>query len=163
MKIEIKVTDFSELTKENVLDKLDEPIKEYLKKSKYIRFKGCFGVTDNEVSDIFNVKNITNEQFDKLSSCIPKYYLSIDPGKDESWIDNPVIMDIIANFEIVHVNTIKMTKSNIERLISNIHESYAIHVPMIDLSNEFDYSHITMCVDHAHMLRENIFNLNDNT
>lgn len=163
MKIEIKVTDFSELTKENVLDKLDEPIKEYLKKSKYIRFKGCFGLIENEISDIFNVKNITNEQFDKLNSCIPKYYLSIDPGKDESWIDNPVIMEIIANFGIVHVNTIKMTKPNIERLISNIHESNAIHVPMIDLSNEFDYSHITMCVDHARMLCEHNIMQHDNT
>lgn len=151
VKIEVKVTDFSGLTKENVLDKLDEPIKEYLKKSKYIRFKGCLGVIDNEVSDIFNVKDITDEQFDKLNSSIPAYYLSIDPGKDESWIDNPAIMDIISKFEIVHVNTLRMTKPSIERLVSNIHESYELY-PMIDLSNEFDYSHITMCIDHAYMV-----------
>ncbi len=153
MKIEIKVTDFSELTKENVLDKLDEPVKEYLKKSKYKRFKGA--ITEINLSEIMNSKNMTDDEFKTLMEYIPDYYLSIEPGEDASWINNLSYMELISKFEIVYVNTMKIVSPLIDTLISNI-KTCLFETPHNRVSNEFDYSHITMCRDYEKLVMNNL-------
>ena len=156
MKIEIKVTDFYGLTKENVLDKLDEPIKEYLKKSKYKRFK-C-AITEIDLSEIMNSKNMTDDEFKTLMEYIPDYYLSIDTGDDDSWINNLSYMELISKFEIVYVNTMKIVSPSVDTLISNI-KTCLFETPHNRVSNEFDYSHITMCRDYEKLVMSNIFSI----
>lgn len=131
MTIQIILTpDLESMNKDMVYSKFDEVIREYLRKDKWVP------------RDIYeNTKNgkLTDDEFTKLQMLIPEYYLYIDPGKDEEWIHNKTILNLLNRFNVVRVNTGHMKKAAVDTFMENVTKSEMYE----KISNVYDYSHVT--------------------
>lgn len=128
--MEIKVITISKegLTKENIIPKMDPYVKEHLKKTG--DFREAFSLCER----------MTDEQFNALYHSMPERYLYVDTGCDEEWICDDTILSILKKFDLAVFWTASVKRHPIDQFIQNVRDNYNYE----RVSNQFDYSHITL-------------------
>ena len=151
--MEIKVIMISKegLTKENIISKMNPYVKEYLKKMKKVLID--HNLVDVDFRETFEMgENMTDEQFNVLRCAIPEYYLYIDPGSEEEWVDDNTIIEILRKFNLVVFWTAKVKRHPIDQFIQHVHDNRGTF-NYKRVSNEFDYSHITLAEDYGELIK----------
>lgn len=165
MKIEVKITEVDKLKKENILSDIDKHVKCYLKHSKWLKFKDS-AICENNLKDVFGTgSEMTDEQYKRLRDMIPYAYMYIDPGNDESWVNNIYIFNmfnIMRNFNLIVIKTFYMTKPAVDQLIQNINACQGIFENPYDrVSNIFDYEYIILASNYDNLVKHNIFKFDE--
>ena len=160
MKIEVKITEANKLKKENILADIDKHIKCYLKHSKWL--VQDLAICENNLKDVFEASEMTDEQYERLKDMIPYAYMYIDAGNDESWINNWHIFNIMCNFNLIVIKTYRMTKPAVDQLIQNINGYQVIFdTPYDRVSNIFDYEYIVLAANYDNLVNHSIFRLDE--
>ena len=139
-KMEIKVIineNFKKATTaEEFIKSLDPYIKEYLdyrKSGYYLDLKNAM----KEGKDAVDV-------VERMGFFTPVYYLYIIPGKETDWIESKIIHQIIENFRLVVIDTMKLERKYVERIKQVFYED--IRGGYECCANQFDYSHLTLAI-----------------
>ena len=157
MKIEVKLVEDYELKKEDILANMDKYVKCFLQKSKWLKFNNAT-ICKNELADVFKAGgNMTDEQYERLRYNIPYAYLYIDPD-NERWIDNWYIFSIIDNFNMIVINTSKMTRPSVDKLIQNINDCGAVITASYDRVDEID-DNVVLAANYDVVMEHNIFKI----
>ena len=94
-------------TAEEFIKSLDPYVKEYLDYRKFGYYKDLKdALKEGDAADV--VEN--------MKRFIPAYYLHIIPGKETDWIESKKIHELIENFKLVVIDTMKLERKYVERI-----------------------------------------------
>ena len=121
-------------TAEEFMKSLDPYVKEYLD----YRNSGYY----LDLKDALKDGKDATDVVERMKCFMPVYYLYIIPGKETDWIESKTIHELIEDFRIVVIDTMKLERKYVERIKQVFYED--ISGCFEYCTNQFDYSHVTL-------------------